>query len=699
MSLPSLTVTDPQTQQPQTLSWSTEKAQTILRADRTVSNAYKVKQEYLSSPLNSRPIPTNAWWQNLIIEQGDQPVVACPYMVKCLEDGVVICAPSPLTEENFVASVWHDDWKINIPGCDSCRQVVGFDPMSVTVQYGSREQAVSIARVPLVKGSAFITVLFDSPTALELTTIHAIIAVDCHTYGPGTAVVQLNSGTSWLICYEPSANAVLRQDGMGRLVFDRPICGPVRIALVNGSVPSLLQSRQCIPIGGNVNVNSPDETIAWFTVSWKTIGQGEPLMCALPHHQVSLVNATWVDDVGKYWTSKGYLQAVRGHHWQWMERMESLGFSGATPLNGEDKERLSEVVKKDVAGLEPLSHSLPQDPYFFGKALAKATRIALIADEIGDQESRDMAIHHAKTWFEPWLTGTNSNCLVYDREWRGLVSKNGANDPNADFGQGRYNDHHFHYGYFAYAAAALAKLCPDWLNSDRRQAVDLFVRDYCNPAPPPDASSTYEGDSADFPFMRCFDFYDGHSWASGLFAFADSRNQESTSEAINAYYGAYLYASVTQRLPLAGFIRTVLELEARTSRTYWHLDDLVQGVYPDIYSKGQAVVGILWSSKADYATFFGANPEFIYGIQFLPYTPATALLLKREWVARIWPTYLKAVADNSQSEPWREIINLAYAVVDKQQTIEWTVGNDQHDDGNSASNAYYWIATAPSSSQ
>jgi endo-1,3(4)-beta-glucanase len=36
------------------------------------------------------------------------------------------------------------------------------------------------------------------------------------------------------------------------------------------------------------------------------------------------------------------------------------------------------------------------------------------------------------------------------------------------------------------------------------------------------------------------------------------------------------------------------------------------------------VVGVLWSTKVDHTPFFGDNTEYIYGIQMLPFTPATA---------------------------------------------------------------------------
>ncbi|KAJ1903195.1 hypothetical protein LPJ71_005273 [Coemansia sp. S17] len=656
--------------------WSTPDPRAIL-GSRLGTNSYRISHDLIGPSLTCKPVPTNAWWQNLVLEQGDQPVVMTPYMVKCLDSAVVVCAQTPLVHETYVAAIWHDDWRVHIDGC-SRHSVTAFDPLSATVEYTGETMA---ARVPLVRGAAFVTVMFDTPAQLSLSTVHAVIGVE-KCSGEGTAVVRLNSGTTWLVsCDSP---VELQQSGVSGLVSSGPV-GAVRLALVNDECPqalaALLLAKDPIPVGGTIDVT--DEAL--FTLRWITHGNGPSdhlLMFALPHHQQSLTDACWVDDVGKYWTSMGHVRAVLGSQWQWTETIEPLGFSGQSELSEEDKAVLRELVQADASTLPEDCGVLPPDPYFFGKAVARAMRIALIADEVGDTASCNLAVERAKSWLVPWLDGTNPDYLLYDDEWKGVVSSRGLTDPAADFGQGRYNDHHFHYGYFIYAAAALAKLCPEWIE-ERREAIDLLARDYCDPS------------NADeyFPFMRCFDFYEGHSVASGLFAFGDSRNQESTSEAINAYYAAYLYAQATGRQSIARYIRAILQLEARSSRVYWHLGDLASDVYPETFARGRAVVGILWSSKADFATFFGANPEFIYGIQFLPYTPAMTLLLKRQWVADIWPKFLEQVADGSATESWREIINLAYAVVDKQATKNRVSKVTEHDDGNSASNSYYWIAT------
>lgn len=49
------------------------------------------------------------------------------------------------------------------------------------------------------------------------------------------------------------------------------------------------------------------------------------------------------------------------------------------------------------------------------------------------------------------------------------MTKDGLNDQNADFGNGWYNDHTYHYGYLLYAAAVLAKFQPSFYRAHSEQ--------------------------------------------------------------------------------------------------------------------------------------------------------------------------------------------------------------------------------------
>ncbi len=84
-------------------------------------------------------------------------------------------------------------------------------------------------------------------------------------------------------------------------------------------------------------------------------------------------------------------------------------------------------------------------------------RVALIADSLGEASHAATVRENIKTVLTPWLENKNSDPLKYDKTWGGLCSNAGLHNGGADFGNGLYNDHHFHYGYHIYAAAVVGK--------------------------------------------------------------------------------------------------------------------------------------------------------------------------------------------------------------------------------------------------
>jgi endoglucanase Acf2 len=136
--------------------------------------------------------------------------------------------------------------------------------------------------------------------------------------------------------------------------------------------------------------------------------------------------------------------------------------------------------------------------------------------------------------------------------------------------------------------------------------VDVLLNDYMYPV---------KGDS-NYAYLRSFDSWAGHSWAHGFGSFAEGNNLESTSEALNSWVGGYLWALATQdqaRIDAAiyGFVT-----EFSAIREYWF--DYDEENWSEDYSTYASVAGMVWGGKFDYATWFGANPTFIYGIQWLP---------------------------------------------------------------------------------
>ncbi len=82
-----------------------------------------------------------------------------------------------------------------------------------------------------------------------------------------------------------------------------------------------------------------------------------------------------------------------------------------------------------------------QDTYFFGKEVAAMGRLALIADQIGDNTTAKEIRESMKKVLTPRLEGQCNDSLIYDSTWGGIVSTEGIKNSGNEFGQGWYNDH------------------------------------------------------------------------------------------------------------------------------------------------------------------------------------------------------------------------------------------------------------------
>jgi len=105
--------------------------------------------------------------------------------------------------------------------------------------------------------------------------------------------------------------------------------------------------------------------------------------------------------------------------------------------------------------------------------IARATRLALIAEEVFffDMFPKVKIKKFLKETIEPWLDGTfNENGFLYDRKWRGIVTKQDLADSNNCFGFEYFNAQIHHLGYFLYGIVVMVKLYPDWGRKYKAQA-------------------------------------------------------------------------------------------------------------------------------------------------------------------------------------------------------------------------------------
>ena len=309
-------------------------------------------------------------------------------------------------------------------------------------------------------------------------------------------------------------------------------------------------------------------------------------------------------DLGSYPSIYGTMTLCEGSTLSWTTpRRTASATLDLSRLDDDQRRRLGEQLAADAARLP----DFPADTYFGGKALQRTAMLLMVADQVGaTEQSRTLAEAldaQLSRWFDPrGCEQRQATCFVYDPDAKGMVGL------TPSFGSDEFNDHHFHYGYFLYAAAVMAAHDPGVV--DRyAPVVDLLAADLASAG------------SKAFPDRRTFDAYASHSWASGTSPFADGNNQESVSEAVNAWAGLDLWAKATGDESLEAEAGWMLSLEADSAVTYWTNPDLGQF---DGYGAG--IVSLNWGGKRDYATWFSDAPAAKLAILLLPMSPSSGYL-------------------------------------------------------------------------
>lgn len=555
--------------------------------------------------------------------------------------------------------------------------VSSYSDLSVTLEFSS-----SNLRFFLVKGSPFITAEVTRRTSVSISTVHAILSFSSsdsltkHT-------VRLDNNQTWLIY--ASSPVHFSRTSSSEITSDDGFFGVIRIAALPDSEnprseETLDRFSSCYPVSGDAALKKP------YRVEYKfqKRSSGDLLLLAHPLHLKLLSetesNCTVLHDF-KYRSIDGDLVGVVGASWVLKINPIPVSWHSTKGIKQDsDKEIISALIK-DVKDLNP-SNISTNSSYFYGKRVARAARLALIAEEISYPHVIPKIKNFLKQSIEPWLYGTfKGNGFLYEKTWKGLVTKQGSSSTTADFGFGIYNDHHYHIGYFIYGMAVLAKIDPDWGEKHKPQAYSL-VEDYVNLGR---NSNPY------YTSLRCFDLYSLHSWAAGLTEFEHGRNQESSSEAINAYYSAALMGLVYEDSDLVATGSTLTALEILAAQTWWHVEES-NDMYGKEFVKENRIVGILWSNKRDSVLWWAPADcrSCRLLIQVLPLTPITEVLFSdvgyvKELVEWTEPD-LKTAEESSKGFTFA-----LEGIYDKENALEKIRKLKGFDDGNSLTNLLWWI--------
>ena len=344
----------------------------------------------------------------------------------------------------------------------------------------------------------------------------------------------------------------------------------------------------------------------------------------LPHHYRTTANDLAFQSYS-YLTPRGPMKIAPGasFHISWPFR----GIAPTLPAphvnnlpNDYNAARMTNYMNQFTAAGHP---NLAGDTYYGARELAQSAQVMAIDAQLNQYAPLSTIETNLRAQMADWMTytpGETNHYFARYNNWRALIGF------NVNFGSQAFNDMHFHYGYFAVTAALLGMHDPSFLTQYGGMARQM-VKQYAN----------WDRTDPNFPVLRCFDIWEGHSGAGGL-ADGQGENQESSSEAMNSWAGMYLLGGMMNDIPMTDAGAMGYAIESTAVNEYWQ--DWKQTNFPASY--GEATTGILASSGIAYGTYFSGDPVWVNAIQ---------------WVAtNNWNNYLvrdKSVAARQLAAMWQ----------------------------------------------
>ena len=422
------------------------------------------------------------------------------------------------------------------------------------------------------------------------------------------------------------------------------------------------------------------------------------IMGILPHQYKNMSNVTYMDN--KAITLRGYMKFIKGSSYT-----TNMTYNGIIPympsLSSDDsqgREELQKYVNDFVnkymtgAGNWTLANDEGNETYYHGKKLNRSAQVVAAAKAVGDEGNAQKVLNGLEKNLEDWFTysgNSDKHYFTYLGEGVGALLGFQSSFNSVD----QFNDHHFHYGYFIESAASVGLYDREWLNNYKDVVKQLIYDIACpyrnNKECVADCGNAY-------PYLRSFSPYEGHSWASGYEDERTGNNQESTSEAINAWAGIILFGELTNNTKIRDLGIYLYTTESEAADEYWFDKD--EETYKIDSTKFDApMASMVWGGKVDYSTWFGQ--QYTQGIQICPINSWSFYLGKnankitgKDYIKKYYnadKTYKKS--KGGSTEHWNDMWAEYYAIADPDYAMNTVWTKNAINDGESQAHTYHFI--------
>lgn len=642
--------------------------------------------------MQKQAAPTSQWYSTLVFADKPEALFVQPITVKTTPAGLEFALPS-----KEVAPTWRRDVEIRYPHKDPLViSPVAFEPgraklakvddwsIDISMARGADDMRVTVARghpyasFTLSRGDARVRL----PAAGERLHAAADPRVLALKVGGKAYALFAPTGARW----EPvSATEWIARlpEGKGYLsAAALPDDKAETLALFTRHAYAFIQQTR-VEWRYDEASSNVETTFKATTKAMEGPDNG-PLLGLYPHHWFN--NASVDGKLGPAFdTVRGKVRILAAPQFK-----TTYTYNGFVPYwpgikNSTRLPELNDLMARDLRNARREMLQNGRSAYWQGLGLQRTMKLADVFEQQGDVATRDQLLAMVKKRAEEWLDGADREHYIHYDKSLGSV----AIYPDEFFAVSEINDKHFWYGYWIRVAAEIGLRDPAWIAKDRWGGmIELLIADI----------ATAERGRADAPFLRNYDAYEGHTWANGIGVGEFGNNNESSSEAINAWSALILWAEVTGNKALRDLGIYLRTSEIQAINHYWF--NIHGLVFPPEYTNPDA--SLVFGGMYQHNTWWTYEPRQITGINLLPVTTAHLYLgadpkyVKRNLDALVGEieTYEKFGKKPNNPPPkdiWQDIFAKYLALADPALALKTWDRWGSVNTGDSRTHALHWM--------
>ncbi|UAM99522.1 T9SS type A sorting domain-containing protein [Polaribacter litorisediminis] len=579
-------------------------------------NGFPSGTPQLSGNAIGKPVPTNDWWSKLIKENHADNLFNYPMTMKTTNSGLIVTyipfgvigdsAPIEvgLTGLNAPRTTVSDysDWTMTMNWKDNNHELKATSGIGMPFLYFEKD-ADDIVSIKVNSGSASIT--------NEMLTIeNASAGADFVFYAP--------LGSIW-----EQAGNVYTSTLNGKDYWSMAML-PQNTSNVNAVAQDLKKYAYVFPTNTETSwsyneSNSKVTTTFTTSVDVKEGTHSNMLLGLLPHQWYNLASNSPTPNTYEYSSIRGALKMLDGNTFTVENTYK--GILPTIPYLANYSEGFSPSdLDAKISQIENDGLATWTDSYNEGQVMNRLIQTARIANQTGNIEARDKMIATIKERLEDWLSyesGEVAFLFYYNSDWSAMIGY-----PAGHGQDNNLNDHHFHWGYFIHAAAFMEQFDPGWA-AEWGDMINTLIRD----------AASFDRNDTQFPFLRNYSPYAGHSWANGFATFPQGNDQESTSESMQFASSLIHWGTITENNSIRDLGIYIYTTEQTAIEEYWF------DVYERNFQATQqySLVSRVWGNSYDNGTFWTADIAASYGIEMYPIHGGSFYLgHNQEYSKKLW---------------------------------------------------------------